>query len=544
MQRHVLALTILFGLALLFPASLLGQAQDTRPVIDTIVIERNNVFTPEEAQSSGFFRVMNSLHIPTHRWVILQDLLFKKGETFDSARVAESERILRQKLIFRELNIDTTRIDDKFAVVVTTVDGWSTKPKFKFSIASDGTWTGTLGINEINLLGTGNQVYVAYQKDVDRDGLNLSLLFKRTFGWDFDAGGNYAGMSDGKNGNWKLGKPFRTLATGTSFEYDGVRADQRIIQFSRSDAGVLDSTFYRRTAFNNNGLGAFASIAQPTEYLRWAATATVRNEEYVLEAVDDESIPDTITGTLGAWGEYRKANYIQVRRFNGVAAEDLDMSTTIRLTANLTPKVFGWERSGIAPGIAATTAFLFPNGYVWGALDANGQFSGAGLDSGRVVLNVSVGWKPSSRLATVFQAQAGALDDPAPGQEFDLGFEYAPRSWEPHSFVGDREFWVMFEQRYFAVDALFNLIGVAFAAFFDYGGAWYTDQPSRFGGNAGLGLRMGSALGTVARTGRVDLGYRFGRDVTGDRWVISFGAGFIFPRRTIPVIQYSAQPPP
>ena len=544
MQRRVSALLTLTGLALSFPASSNGQAQDdTRPVIDTIVIERNNVFTPEEAQSTGAFRVMNSLHITTKRWVILQDLLFKQGQPYDSARVAESERILREKLIFRELDIDTTRIGDKFAVVVRTVDGWSTKPKFKFSVASDGTVTGTLGINEINLLGTGNQVYVAYEKQVDRDGINLSLLFKRTFGWDLDAGGNYAGMSDGRNGNWKVGKPFRTMETGSSYQYDGLAADQRIIQFRRSDAGALDSTLYTRTAFNNIGLGGLASMTQPTKYLRWAATATVRNEEYVLKDFD-QSVPDTITGTLGAWGEYRKANYIQVRRFNGVGAEDLDMSTTIRLTANLTPKVFGWESSGIAPGVAATTAFLFPNGYVWGALDANGQFSDAGLDSGRVILNLSFGWKPTMRLATALQVQAGALDNPAPGQEFDLGFEYAPRSWEPHSFVGDREFWVMFEQRYFAYDALLNLIGVAFAAFVDYGGAWYTDQSSRFGGNVGVGLRLGSALSTVPRTGRLDFGYRFGDDVQGDRWVISFGMGFVFPTRKIPVIQYTAQPPP
>jgi len=543
MPRSVLTFSILLGFASLSPASLHGQAQDTRPVIDTIVIERNNIFTPEEAQSSKVFRVMNGLHITTKRWVIQQDLLFKQGEPYDSARVAESERVLRLRLIFRELSIDTTRIDGKFAVVITTVDGWSTKPKLKFSVASDGTWTGTFGVNEINLLGTGNQVYVAYEKQVDRDGINLSLLFKRTFGWDFDAGGNYAGMSDGSNANWRFGKPFRTLDTQFSYQYDGLAADQRIIQFRRDDAGVLDSTLYNRTAFNNTGLGAIATVAQPTNYLRWAATATVRNEEYVLKSFD-QPVPDTVTGTLGAWGEYRKANYIQVRRFNGLGAEDLDMSTTIRLTANVVPKILGWERTGFAPGIAATTAFLFPNGYVWGALDANGQFSGAGLDSGRVILNLSVGWKPTARFATVFQAQAGALDDQAPGQEFDLGFEFAPRSWEPHSFVGDREFWLMFEQRYFAVDALFNLIGVAFAAFFDYGGAWYRGQPSRFGGNLGVGLRLGSALSTVARTGRVDLGYRFGREVSGDRWVITFGMGFVFPRRTIPVIQYTAQPPP
>ena len=137
--------------------------------------------------------------------VILQDLLFKQGQPYDSARIAESERILREKLIFRELDIDTTRIGDKFAVVVRTVDGWSTKPKFKFSVASDGTVTGTLGINEINLLGTGNQVYVAYEKQVDRDGINLSLLFKRTFGWDLDAAGTTQACRTAETGTGKSG---------------------------------------------------------------------------------------------------------------------------------------------------------------------------------------------------------------------------------------------------------------------------------------------------------------------------------------------------
>ena len=54
----------------------------------------------------------------------------------------------------------------------------------------------------------------------------------------------------------------------------------------------------------------------------------------------------------------------------------------------------------------------------------------------------------------------------------------------------------------------------------------------------------GSALSTVPTTGRVDLAYRFGEDVTGERWVLSLGSGFIFPRRSAPVISYQARPPP
>ena len=67
------------------------------------------------------------------------------------------------------------------------------------------------------------------------------------------------------------------------------------------------------------------------------------------------------------------------------------------------------------------------------------------------------------------------------------------------------------------------------AGFFDYGGAWYADQSPRWGGAVGFGIRTGWSRVSVADTGRIDIGYRFGTDVTGSRWVISFGGGWIFP---------------
>ncbi len=48
-------------------------------------------------------------------------------------------------------------------------------------------------------------------------------------------------------------------------------------------------------------------------------------------------------------------------------------------------------------------------------------------------------------------------------------------------------------------------------------------------------------------TGRADLAYNFGGNLEEagiDRWTFVFGSGFAFPRRTIPVINYRAQPPP
>jgi hypothetical protein len=530
------------------------SAQDVVPqaaVIDTIIIERNNVFTEEEAASSGIFRVMNKIHVTTKEFVIADYLQFEVGEPFDSASVAESERQLRLRRLFREITMDSVRLDDgRLAVHVRSQDGWSLKPKFKFSVASTGDWTGTFGINEINLLGTGNQVYAAYVKELDRDGLNASALFTRIFGWDFDAGGNYAGLSDGRNGNWLIGLPFRNTESSKSYQWDGLWADQDIIQYRVTDVAdsiATDTTTYRRDAFINKLKAGLATRRRTGNFIRWGADVGIRQEAFYLDPSARGTVPDSVYGTVSAWGEVSKVKYAQFRRFNGFGTEDIDLSSTVKLTATLAPETFGWQGTGVGLGLNAAAGqdrVIAGHGWVWASVDANYLWNAAVQDSGRVIVNLAAGFKPALRHSTAMQVQLGRMWNPKPGDEFDLGFENAPRGWAAHSFVGDKAWWAQIEHRFFAVDEFLNLVGIGFGAFFDYGGAWYEGQSARSGGSIGAGLRLGSALSTVAMTGRADIVYKIGDSATGNRWVFAFGSGFAFPRRTIPVINYKVQPPP
>jgi len=547
---HGSAVTALF-LSVLAPAASAQDAASQAVVIDTIIIKRENVFNEEEAASSGIFRFMNKIHVTTREYVIRDYLQFEVGGPFDSASVAESERQLRLRRLFREITMDSVRLDDgRLAVMINSQDGWSLKPKVKFSIASTGDWTGTFGVNEINLLGTGNQVYAAYVKEIDRDGLNASAVFTRTFGWDFDAQGNYAGLSDGKNGNWLIGLPFRNSESSKSYQWDGLWADQDIIQYRVTDLPdsiVTDTTTYRRDAFINTLKAGLAGRHLVGNYVRWGADIGIRQEQFYLDPSARGTVPDSIYGHVSVWSEFSKAKFAQYRRFNGFGTEDIDLSSTVKLTATLAPETFGWNGTGVGLGLNAATGrdqVIAGRGWVWASIDANYLWNAAVQDSGRVIVNLAAGFKSARRHATAMQAQFGRMWNPKPGDEFDLGFENAPRGWEAHSFVGDKAWWAQIEHRYFAVDKFLNLVGIGFGAFFDYGGAWYDDQSSRTGGSVGGGLRLGSALSTVAMTGRIDVVYKIGDNVTGNRWVFAFGSGFAFPRRTIPVINYRAQPPP
>ena len=80
----------------------------------------------------------------------------------------------------------------------------------------------------------------------------------------------------------------------------------------------------------------------------------------------------------------------------------------------------------------------------------------------------------------------------------------------------------------FLVDDFLQLLGLGFAAFLDYGGAWFDGDEPRFGGNVGFGLRTGFARASGANIGRFDLAYQFGDGFTGKRWKVSTGRGFAF----------------
>ena len=118
MRRFFLTL---MGLVLLPVSPSVAQDISSPPVIDTVIIERHNVFTQDKADANWGFRVMNSLHATTRERVVRRELLFREGDILSHLRLQESERNLRALRIFRDVRIDTTRVDGRSAAVVIFV---------------------------------------------------------------------------------------------------------------------------------------------------------------------------------------------------------------------------------------------------------------------------------------------------------------------------------------------------------------------------------------------------------------------------------------
>ena len=277
----------------LAPVAHAQEVSATAPVIDTVIINRSDVFPDSIAATSGIFRLMNNLHTVTRVQVIRKNLLFRQGQPFDSALVSQSERILRDLQIFSARNIDTATVDDRFAVIVNTRDGWSFKPKIKFAVASDGTVTATLGVMEINLLGTAILAQAYWIKEVNRNGADLALQWNRIYR-RITAGFAAQLLSDGNNGTWQFGAPHYSSIDKLGGMYDGFAADRRVLQFVSTNETGTDSIEWLQDALINDFTASIASKARPRGYLRFGAVGQLRQEKFILGGDSGMSVPDTV----------------------------------------------------------------------------------------------------------------------------------------------------------------------------------------------------------------------------------------------------------
>lgn len=506
-------------LLLLAPA-LRAQA----PTIDTVVVITHDVFDAAEASRNAAFAIANALRFQTRPEIVRRELLFRAGQPYDSARVAETERNLRALGLFRAVRIDTARVGGKLAVVVETRDGWTTEVQLN-ARSTGGEFTWSAGLVERDFLGLAAAVGAQYRHDPDRTAVTLLANWNRVLGTPLLAAGSYDDRSDGRVGLWSVGSPFRAFADRRALELSGEAARHRVLQFRDGDS--VDAV--QRRALRLRLSGALAPYTGGEGYLRAGFVAQLKREAYVRSADTLLPVPDSVTGAVGVQVDWRRARFLVLNHYNGFARdEDVDLSTRVRLAAWVAPGAFGYARGGVGPELEAQTGAAAGKAFFRLEVQANGLFTADGLDSGRVWSALTLAARVASRQATMLHVEAGLRSGLPPGSEIDLGHGLGPRAFDSHAFTGTRSVWGTLEHRWFAVDEVLHLIGIGFAGFVDYGGAWYADEPTRVGGDVGFGLRLGATRATGANVGRFDLAYRFGEGWSGSRWVFSLGRSYTF----------------
>jgi len=407
---------------------------------------------------------------------------------------------------------------------VETQDGWSTQIQLTASsTAGEFTFASTLA--EENFLGSGNFVSVGYRDEPDRTAVTLSGTANRVNGTKLTIGGIYDNLSDGNIGIVAIAWPFRSLSDRNAFVMTGESTNRKLLQFRD---GFFADSFKQRVVRLNTSV-AHAIRAGAGGYTRVGFVGQVKREEIVLAENASPAVPDTVTAAVGGFVEWLQPNFLVLTHYNAFGREeDIDLSTRVRFTTWVAPESFGYERNGIGPGIDVRTGLSFGKNFLRIGVSVRGLFNSSSLDSGTVSASMTMASYTLEKNVTVLHARVGLRKNQPPGFEFDLGSGFGPRAFASHAFTGNRTAWGILEHRFFVFDQILGLFGIGLAGFVDYGGAWFSDQPARFGGDVGGGLRFGTTRSNGENVGRFDFAYQFGDGVNPNKWVVSIGRAFIF----------------
>jgi hypothetical protein len=499
-----------------------GAVPDPRRIVG-VTLDRRDIFDPNER--GWVARVGNALHVETRAATIRRELLFRPGESYDSARVAESERNLRALAVFRRVRIDSVRTDSGLVLRVLTKDGWSTKADWRFRSAG-GEVAFTIGLVEDNLLGTASTAAVRYRKTPDRSTVTLGFRRPRLFWGKVGVGLQYEDRSDGRLAAIAVEQPFFSLTSTHGFRVELEDHDERVLRFFQG-SDVAGDTLQRRYTLARSSV-AWALRASSRGFLRLGVQGQIRRDDFLPKALP-APFPRTVTGALGPYLTWNRASFLVTRGVAGFAREeDVDVGVTLRVGVLAAPRLFGYDRDGIGPQIIARLGARVPGGFGYLEAVGGGVYSSAGLDSGTVQLAATAVLQPGPHQVGILHVDAGWQKQALPGAEFDLGLGIGPRAFRSHAFTGDRSIFATAEYRVTVVDDFLGMVGLGVAGFVDHGGAWYAGEPRRTGWDAGLGFRLGASRSNDTDALRFDLARRFGNDVQRAGWVVTVGKGFVF----------------
>lgn len=517
-------------------------AQSPTPIIDTIVVVNHNIFDENDLETLPYVaRIANALHIKTHASVIRRTLVLNQGDPYDSARAVESERALRALNVFRQVRVDTVHVRNRLALRVQTEDGWSTKPQLNYS-SSAGSVTWQAGMQEENLLGTATSLTALYTKTPDRSSAQFLYLNPHFIARRPRLALVYQPRSDGKYWAWSLGVPFYQTAAKWQFGTTGEASNYRVLIFKDYTQG--DTVFGTQRHVLRFGINAGMALrATSRSYVRLWTSGAWRREDFAPDTIDP---PGSTFGTIGIGIEVAHTRFQVMERFNTYSRrEDVNLSEYLRFGVWAAPRAFGYPagQAGIGLEVSGQLSARWPGGFIVVNGGAHGVYAGSALDSARIRGAVTIASQNFAYQTAILHLEGGALRGAKPNTFYDTWQDQSGlRLYPAHAFTGTRTVWFTFEDRIVLSDQAFGLVGVGIAPFFDWGGAWFGDEPvwpgkgtlvlrepMRTGSDAGIALRLGPTRAVRGDVSEFAVGYRFGAPADAPHgWALSIRRGIRF----------------
>jgi hypothetical protein len=499
-----------------------AELEASNVVIGDVVLEKHNIFDLSDPKENNWlFRLANKWHIITRDEVITKQLLLEPGDRYSKRLSDESERILRSNRYFYDVSIEPVNLaNGKVDLRVKTRDVWTLNPGISLSRKGGENET-SVDIEDVNLLGRGHLLRVAYTDDVDRTSTSVEFEDKHVGKNWIALNAMFADNSDGDAKRLAVWRPFFALDTRWSagvrfsaFEERSVLYDlgEQAAEFQQDrrfisawggwSKGLQNGWVRRYTAGAVIDEARFADVPTPT-----LVQAIPDSRKFVYPFLGIEILQDSFETTTNRDQIDRTEDFLTGTRFTatlGWSSEDFgadDEALLLRATAS---RFFG-SLEDTALAVAADASARFESGDT-----KNARFSASARYSHRFS-------EKHSFFASLSGTYGHDLDLEAP---VELGGDTGLRGYPLRYQTGDSKLLLSLEQRYFWNWYPFRLFRVGGAIFADAGRTW-GDHP--LGGtelgwlkDAGFGLRFAPTRSGSDKIVHLDIAFPLDGDPTID----------------------------
>ncbi|MGH9315926.1 MAG: POTRA domain-containing protein [Thermoanaerobaculia bacterium] len=508
-----------------------GLARGQEPLrIGNINIQVVDVFSPEEATRGWFYRAANAIHIETREAVIRKFLLFQEGDPYDPARLDETERNLRALGFLTMASVTAGPPHDGVVDVnVVTQDAWTLQPSLSLG-STGGVSTYSFELEESDLVGSGRQVSVAYDKGTERTNHRLQYQDPYLFGPYWAGSLLYSQNSDGEEQRAQVARPFSGFVDRRSATFLAHHLTQNVRLFAN---GEESAKFHQK--HQEVGVQYGWAVAASDERARRLTVGfdaledqfSVLPEEPGVVLPEDRNFRTVFLQYEDLRNDFLKLNYVN----RDLRYEDFSVGRRLLARVGISPSIFGLDRTTWLARFEAGQGWrLGPGSFLAAGLVYQTRWDGSPENE---ILSLGLRYvrkfdtRPLQTLVSRLVFDRGwRLDGDV---QFFADGSTGLRGYHLHAFAGDKRVIWNVEQRVFSGKEILQLISPGLAVFFDTGVATPSGQPLRLSdlkSDVGAGLRFSISRAATNNILRIDFAYALNPDPQGRKgWLVSFSSG-------------------
>jgi hypothetical protein len=484
-------------------------------IIGNITVETHNIFDPADPRENrALHRAANFLHIKTQPYVIRNQLLFASGELVSRRLIEETERLILERSSVYDVSIRPAAYRNGVVdIEVHTRDTWTLQPSFGLSRAG-GANSGSRGVKDDNLLGTGTSLALERSSDVDRNGTLLEVSNDHLIdGWT-SAKLERARYSDGSRNAFKLAHPFYALDTRWAAGFSASKFERIESIYS---AGEVASQF-RQRGRDGEVFGGWSPGRQGAWTRRFSGGLNYRSSDFEIDPSrppPTELPADRVLAGPFARFELIEDDFMQVRNRDRIGrTEYLQMGTNASVQIGRSMAAFGATDQPWSYAASIGSGWRVPGGReLIASAGVSGEQGSIEGDSRSLSTGARYYVPRGSRL-TYATISLAAVTTPNAAGELLLGGDSGLRGFPLRYQRGTRRALLTLEERFYTEWYPFRLFRVGGAAFFDVGRAWGASEPNPKPGwlsNAGVGLRILNARTSTGNVVHIDFAFPFQR---------------------------------